>query len=79
MDFPSGELACGEKNYQRRAVEVIGESKTYDVLAEIRVGERHDSLERIWTRTMGNDGDIVCSGHPGGKRGRLASSSSDFG
>lgn len=66
------------ENYQRRAAEIIGESKTYDVLAEIRVGERHDSLERVWTRTMGNDGDIVCSGHSDGERGRLAGSSSDF-
>lgn len=59
-------------------MEIIGESKAYDVLAEIRVRERHNSLERVWPRTMGNDGDIVCSGHSDGEIGRLAGSSSNF-
>jgi hypothetical protein len=36
---------------------------TYDVLAEGRVGERHDRLERVRSTSVRHDGNIVGGSH----------------
>lgn len=31
-----------------------------NVFAELRVGEREDGVERVWSGTMGDNGNVVC-------------------
>ena len=60
-DSPSGELAWV------LALSRLYSKSTYDVLAEVTVGEGHDCLERVWTGSVWHDGDVVCGGHAVGQ------------
>jgi hypothetical protein len=62
IDSPSAEFAlnCQTDTWTSNHMKI----ETYDVFAEIGIGERHDCLEGIWSGTMGDNGDIISCCHP---------------